>query len=228
MRLRPLARAESRALDAQAEAMGLSTLVLMENAGAGAANAFFEFAPRLGRSVILCGPGNNGGDGAVVARRLDASGHHVYVYWICSQDDLSPDARTQFGILKHSGVEQVFRPAGLSERELALQVAAADWAVDALLGTGLNRPVAEPIFDLIESINQLRKPVLAIDVPSGLDCDTGAPLGTAIKARVTATLVAPKIGFSQPTAKTYVGRIRTVELGLPRKLIEPFLDPKGS
>ncbi len=211
-RLRPLSRQEVRELDVRAaEQLGLPTLILMENAGRGAAAWLVELAAgvrtesaarpfsappsteielspaaALPRVLILSGPGNNGGDGGVVARHLDAWGFAVRIVWFANREQLRGDAKTQWMILERSGVDQTAwfpsqsddpRPA-----ELDSLIAEADWLVDGLLGTGLTRPVEGALRTVIEVMNRSNKPILALDVPSGLDADTGMPLGTAIRA----------------------------------------------
>ncbi len=98
----------------------------------------------------------------------------------------------------------------------------ADWIVDALLGTGLSRPVEGPMRTAIDAINAAGKPVLALDLPSGLDADTGAPLGAAVRASATATFAAPKLGFSAKGAAAFTGEIAVIDIGLPRCLLEPY------
>ena len=99
----------------------------------------------------------------------------------------------------------------------------ADWLVDGLLGTGLTRPVEGAMRTVIEAMNRSGKPILALDLPSGLDADQGVPLGVAIKARATATFVAPKLGFTAPGAADYTGEVAVIDIGLPRRMLEPFL-----
>jgi NAD(P)H-hydrate epimerase len=252
-RLRPLSRQEIRELDVRAsEQLGLSTLILMENAGRGAAawlvelaagvrtesaarpfsalpSAEIELSPAaaLPRVLILSGPGNNGGDGGVVARHLDAWGFAVRIVWFANREQLRGDAKTQWMILERSGVDQTAwfylqsddpRPA-----ELDSLVANADWLVDGLLGTGLTRPVEGALRTVIEVMNSSNKPILALDVPSGLDADTGMPLGTAIRARATATFAAPKLGFAVAGAAAYTGEVAIIDIGLPRVLLKQFL-----
>jgi NAD(P)H-hydrate epimerase len=221
-RLRPLSREEVRGLDVRAaEDLALPTLVLMENAGRGAAEVLRRWAGPSARIVIVCGPGNNGGDGGVVARHLDAWGHPVRAVWLAERAKLRGDAAAQWSILDRSGVDQ----ASLADAErFAELIKDADWLVDGLFGTGLSRPVEGPMRAAIESMNRSGKPILALDLPSGLDCDTGQPLGAAVRARVTASFVAPKLGFSQPGAAEYTGEVEVVEIGLPRCLIAPFLN----
>src|SRR5262249_40165941 len=95
--------------------------------------------------------------------------------------------------------------------------------VDGLLGTGLSRPVEGPLRTVIEAINRSGKPVLALDLPSGLDADTGRPLGVAVRAHATASFVAAKLGFAAPAAAEYPGEVAVIDIGLPRRLLEPYL-----
>jgi NAD(P)H-hydrate epimerase len=223
MTIRSLTRAEIRSLDEQAaNELGLPTLVLMENAGRGAAERLRAQISRPGRILIACGPGNNGGDGGVVARHLDAWGYSVRVVWFARADRIVGDAAVQKRILERSGVDQQTweREPGTTAIEALCQD--AEWIVDGLLGTGLTRPVEGYLRTVIEALNSSGKPVLALDLPSGLDADTGQPQGVAVRARLTVTFVAPKLGFGQPGADGYTGRVEVVEIGLPRQLLEPF------
>jgi NAD(P)H-hydrate epimerase len=254
--LRPLSRQEVRRLDVRAqEELGLASLILMENAGRGAAGWLAEvagaippgaggrpFSPPASRAqnaplgavspkvVVLCGPGNNGGDGGVVARHLDAWGLPVRVVWFARSEQLKGDAAVQWSILEKSGVEQsVWHDAhpNLSDADagfdqLAAILADTDWVVDALLGTGLSRPVEGPLRVVIKAMNQSGKPIFALDLPSGLDADTGKPLGVAVRARATATFVAAKLGFATPGAADYTGQVAVIDIGLPRRLLEPY------
>ena len=102
-------------------------------------------------------------------------------------------------------------------------LAEADWIVDGLLGTGLTRPVEGALRLLIEALNRSGKPILALDVPSGLDADSGVPLGAAVQAHATATFVAAKLGFNAPGASDYTGRVAVIDIGMPRKLLQPYL-----
>jgi NAD(P)H-hydrate epimerase len=254
--LRPLTRDEVRRLDVQAASeLAIPTLVLMENAGRGAAGWLAALTgatprdhggrsvrpsltasvqdpphgPSLPRILILCGPGSNGGDGAVIARHLDAWGFPIRVIWFAERNQLHGDAAVQWEILQRSRINQsAFFDINPAEPDLdATPVAAilseADWIVDGLLGTGLSRPVEGPLRKVIELTNQSGKPVFALDVPSGLDTDTGQPLGVAVRACATATFVAVKAGFSVPGASDYTGEVAVIDIGLPRCLLEPYL-----
>ncbi len=258
IRLRSLSRAELRQLDIQAaELSALPTSLLMENAGRGAAGWLAElvgatslssgghprsFSPYahthdiplgqvLPKVLILCGPGNNGGDGGVVARHLNAWGFSVRVIWITRSDQLRGDAALQWAILQKSKVEQ---SAWFDRIPLRLRIqrysarrnlGRADWLVDGLLGTGLSRPVGGLLHTVIKAMNRSGKPIFALDVPSGLDADAGVPLGVAIRAVATATFVAAKLGFAAPGAVDYTGEVAVFDIGLPRCLIEPFFEP---
>jgi NAD(P)H-hydrate epimerase len=185
--------------------------------------------PALPKVLILCGPGNNGGDGAVVARHLDAWGFPVRVIWFARRDQLRGDAAVQWTILEKSGVDQsawfdhVPSEGELDPTPLDAIMAEAGWLVDGLLGTGLSRPVEGPLRTVIEAMNRSGKPILALDLPSGLDADTGQPLGVAVLACATATFVAAKPGFAAPGAFAYTGEFVVIDIGLPRSLLEPYL-----
>lgn len=223
-RLRPLSRQELRSLDeAAAELFGVPTLLLMENAGRNAAEWLSGQLRPGGLVAILCGGGNNGGDGGVVARHLDAWDIPVEVAWIAERDRLSPDASAQATILERSGIQQHFAFQPEEIEALVPLLERADWIVDALLGTGLSRPVTGVMESAIGKINASGKQILALDLPSGLDADTGQPLGPAVRATATITFAAPKLGFLQPGASTYTGEVRVADIGAPRAVLAPFL-----
>jgi NAD(P)H-hydrate epimerase len=226
MTIRPLSRDEVRGIDTRAaQELGMPTVILMENAGRGAAAWIRERGiPAQSRGLILCGPGNNGGDGGVVARHLDLWGYSVGVVWFARADRLRGDAAVQFQILARAGFNQTCwdDEQAITPERLDALLAGADWVVDALLGTGLTRPVEGTLRAIIEAVNRSGKPVLALDLPSGLDADTGRPLGAAVRAQATATFVAPKLGFAAPGADAYTGIVAVVDIGVPRAILEPF------
>jgi NAD(P)H-hydrate epimerase len=231
--LRPLSREELRSIDGRASnEIGMPLAVLMENAGRGAAGLLrdrFAVAGRpLPRVLACCGPGNNGGDGAVLARHLDIWGFPIHVVWFAEPSRLRGEAAVQWTILDHARIPQ---SACRTEAEVAslggglgTLIRDADVVVDALLGTGLTRPVEGLFRTAIEAMNQGGKDVLSIDLPSGLDADLGSPLGVAVHAKVTATFVARKLGFDAPGAHDYTGEIVVLDIGVPRRLLEPFQD----
>ena len=218
----PLTRAEARAIDAWAlETLGLPTLVLMENAGRGAADWLRDLAGDGARILVVCGPGNNGGDGGVVARHLHVAGMEVRVAWLAPADRLSPDAALQRRALAGLGIDQRTWADSVDRAKLGDFLGQSDWVVDALFGTGLARPVEGIFRDAIGAMNGSGVPILALDIPSGLDADDGLPLGLAIRATATATFVAPKLGFSAAGASGYTGEVRVIGIGVPERRGRP-------
>ena len=210
-----LTREQVRAFDKHAiEQLGIPAVVLMENAGRGAAQ-ILQALGIDGLVVICCGKGNNGGDGLVISRHLVNAGFNVLVLLFARPDVLSPDAALQWNIVQKMGLStQVWDDLKPDEVQLAAIFAKADWIVDALFGTGLTGPVRAPLDRVIELINASHKRVLAVDIPSGLDCDTGEPLGSAIRAEHTVTFIAPKIGFRNLAAAALTGKVHVVDIGI--------------
>ena len=186
---------------------GMSGLVLMENAAIGAARLAMDIITGS-RIVIACGSGNNGGDGYAMARHLANAGFDVRILAI-SQPRSGSDAEHNAIIASRMGIEISQDLESLSH---------ADLIVDALLGTGLDRPVAETYRTCIDRMNQHAAETLAVDIPSGLDTDTGQPLGCAVRATATATFVGWKKGFLQNDAHAYAGVIHVVDIGVPASL----------
>lgn len=229
MNIRPITRDEVRGIDRiAAQECAIPSLILMENAGRGAADWLRnQLTDKQGLVVIACGPGNNGGDGGVVARHLDAWGFQVRVVWFARPEQLHGDAAVQWTILSKSAIDQTAWTGANSEEtdlpELDALFADADWIVDALLGTGLARPVEGRLRVVIEAMNRSGKPILALDLPSGLDADSGQPLGIAVRASATTTFVSRKIGFDRPGANLYTGEVVQVDIGVPRCVLQPYL-----
>lgn len=200
-----LSRNDVREIDRLAEANGLPTRVLMENAGRGAAEVLLRLGIP-GPVLVCCGKGNNGGDGLVVARHLLSWKIDVRVA-LFAKDLAGAPAENL-----HALGRPVLQYTDYSL--FAAECGRAAWIVDALFGIGLASPVRPPFDRVIETMNDAA-PIFAIDVPSGLDADTGEPLGPTILARHTATFVAEKKGFANPAARKYTGRVHVVDLGLP-------------
>ena len=224
-----LTRAEVRELDRRAiEGFGVPGVLLMENAGRGCAELLMRLNPERKPTVILCGPGNNGGDGFVIARHLDNHGWPVDVRLFAKNNGLSGDAELNFEVVTNSDIQFTqtdpvyFSHPDLYDQFLLLSFNRADWVVDALFGTGLSRPLGAPFDELAAIINASGKPVFAVDIPSGLDCDTGEPLGPTVRATHTATFVAPKRGFLNPASKAWTGEVHVIDIGAPRVLVEEY------
>jgi NAD(P)H-hydrate epimerase len=213
-----LSCAQVREIDRRAVAeYGMSLLVLMENAGRGAAETLLSLGVH-GPVVICCGKGNNGGDGLVIARHLQNARIDVKVLLFAEADDLSPDAAANWKIAQRAGIASEVWPEP-EEARLSAELGRAEWNVDALVGTGLQGPLRSPLERVIAVLNASPAPIFAVDIPSGLDGDTGEPLGVAIRARHTATFVAPKKGFANPSAAAWVGKLHVVDIGVPLALI---------
>ncbi|UCG32148.1 MAG: NAD(P)H-hydrate epimerase [Phycisphaerales bacterium] len=214
-----LTREEMQAFDRKAIGQwGVPGVVLMENAGRNAFMVAMEMLERAsGQGVaVLCGGGNNGGDGYVVARHLLRVGVPVRVYTAVDPERLKGDARTNMKIWRTLGGAII--PIQASE---FIAAAASDWAgcaliVDGLLGTGFSGTVRSPLDEVIRIVNALDGPkVLALDVPSGLDCNTGRAEGETIRADRTVTFAARKVGFDAPEAHQYTGEVILVDIGVP-------------
>ena len=218
--MRVLLPAEMRAVDRYViDQLRVPGIALMENAGAAVAERVAECMCELeecrgtGRVVVLCGPGNNGGDGFVVARRLASEGLSVAVYALCSQDRVSGDALVHLNWLKHCGIEVDF--VGLCSGKLPEDVERADVVVDAILGTGIEKEVTGLFADVIAQVNESGACVVAVDIPSGIDGATGKVMGTAVRADITVTFAYPKVGQLFHPGREFCGQLEVVDIGIP-------------
>jgi len=213
--LRVMDRRTIRLLDHRAiHDYGVPGIVLMENAACGATEVAMKMLAGNKRVLIVCGGGNNGGDGWAMARHLMNAGADVSIHPV-SMPRPGTDAATNADICHR------MRAAVTSEWP------AADLVVDALLGTGLDRPVEGALAQAIDRINAQDAPTLAIDLPSGLDADLGTPLGCAVRARATATFAAWKPAFLQPGADQWTGEIHTIDIGAPGDLTASLGAPRS-
>ncbi|HEY0469435.1 MAG TPA: NAD(P)H-hydrate epimerase, partial [Polyangiaceae bacterium] len=214
-----LSRAEMRQFDARASnACHVPSLLLMENAGRGAADVIVRelalSAKSAARIVIVCGAGNNGGDGFVVARRLLTLGADPRVYLLVKAERLTGDALSNYRSFSGiGGVVVELEPNQLSVLGSAIEGARA--VVDAVFGTGLDRPVTGFLKYAIEFMNGAACPIFALDVPSGLDADTGAVLGVAVRAGTTISFAHAKLGLMTPSGLLHSGKLHTVDIGVP-------------
>ena len=226
-----LSRAQVRRVDALAvEDLRMPSILLMENAGRNAATLIAQRYP-LGDGFVtlLCGPGNNGGDGFVIARHLANAGYAVRVLFLGETSRLTDDARTNFNIATHMGFTIDVLDTASACRMAIEELSSSDVLVDALLGTGFHGHVREPLAGAIETVNaRLWRGVVSIDVPSGLDCDTGEIGNVAVRADGTVTFVARKRGFENPAAHRYLGEVVVADIGAPPALIERVLTEKES
>ncbi len=227
MNLQTLTREQSRLVDRLAiEEYGFSGLVLMENAGRGTADVLCRLGID-GPVVVCCGKGNNAGDGFVIARHLELRGHSVRVLLWAEPEELTGDAAANFQILTKTDVPIEVFGADDDSGRLSKSLDGAVWIVDALLGTGARGEPRPPLDEVIDRLNAAAAPKLAVDLPSGLNCDTGRPASHTIRAAETCTFLAAKPGFFKPEAAPYVGRLHVCDIGVPRKLIERGLAPNA-
>lgn len=210
---------EMRALDkATIDDIGIPAFTLMETAGRGVAAVAFAMHPAAKDIAVVCGPGNNGGDGFVVARVLRAAELDATVYLAAPRSRIQGDALRHLEVLERAGgvVRMIDTPAALAECSDA--ITGADLVVDGLLGIGVTKPVEGHFAAVIGAINQAAR-VLALDIPSGLDTDTGAVHGVAVRAERTATMAAPKIALATAPGFAHCGEIDVVDIGVPPGLI---------
>lgn len=219
-----LTREQSRQIDRRAtEEFGIEGLVLMENAGRGVVDVL-ERLDIDGPLLVVCGGGNNAGDGFVIARHLEIRGVDCRVIVLKDVDELAGDALVNFNILRKCEVP-IFQLANLASDPGALRAGldrhggGAAWIVDALLGTGAHGEPRRPLDVAIDWINVQPGRKLAVDVPSGLDCDTGEPAEHTVRADHTCTFVAAKQGFAEPGAKEFTGQVHVVSIGTPPGMV---------
>lgn len=209
-----------RALEQRAQSeLGMPTLLLMENAGLAIAEKLIDLGID-GPVVVLCGKGNNGGDGMVVARHLDNRGFTVQVLLFADPEALKGDAAINCNIVKKCNIPfGVHSEKSLDKAKIENELIGAQWLVDALFGSGLKGALRSPFDELVEWVNQSEASVLSVDIPSGLSGEGEPPAGAVIEADHTVTLIASKPGFRDSEAKQYLGELHYHDAGLPRRLM---------
>ena len=222
--MKTLTREQVRQVDEIAiRRYGMSGLVLMENAGRGVTNVMCSIGI-TGRVVICCGKGNNAGDGYVIARLLQSRGHDIKIVSCCSPDSLQGDAKANhdIAVLAELPIEYIDSDFGEWAR-LEREFETADWIVEGLLGTGATGEPRPPMGDLISCCNSVATAKkMALDIPGGLDCDTGKSHRPTFRATHTCTFVAAKPGLLLEDSQQYVGELHVVDIGVPAKLLHEF------
>jgi NAD(P)H-hydrate epimerase len=214
---------QMRAMDQAAiERFGIPGRVLMENAGRGATRFFLDriYRDGPGKVGVVAGRGNNGGDGFVIARYLVQRGIDVSVYLLSKRDRVQGDAAANLSLLEGLGLPVV---EITDSKELAAQKSSmrhVRYWIDALLGTGLNSDVKGLFREMIEWINDCRRPVLSVDIPSGLHTDTGQPCGACIQAAATSTFAFAKLGHLVYPGAGFCGDLEVVDIGIPPHIAE--------
>jgi hydroxyethylthiazole kinase-like uncharacterized protein yjeF len=191
-----------------AAASGISTLTMMENAGRGVAEEVVRRYPRGSRVVVLCGPGNNGGDGFVAARYLRERGYQVRLALLGRKEDLRRDPKEMA-----RRWDEAIEPMALQSLE------GAQIAVDAIYGTGLRDDVGGVVAQVVEGVVERGLPVISVDVPSGINATSGALKGLAFKATATVTFFRRKTGHVLLPGRLYCGDVRAVEIGIPAAVL---------
>lgn len=217
---------EMKAIDENAIAKhGIPAIRLMENAGRAVAKEASKSVSK-GKVAVFCGYGNNGGDGFVAARYLIEKGYDVKVFLAGKPKPFTPETKSNFeklvklkcsarAIFGEEDIDKVFP-----------EIAKTSLIIDALFGIGIKGKLESFYVKLIKRINAVNSPVISIDMPSGLDSDTGNPLPVAIKACKTVTFGLPKIGFKSNEAKNYTGEVIIADIGLPKRKMRPLHENK--
>ena len=196
--------------------IGIPGVALMENAGRRVFEESISMVAAAGGLVlVLCGKGNNGGDGFVVARHLFNNGYDVRVYLVGRADEVAGDAAINLAVLQHMGITvyELYHQQHISAITSVLSGAAL--VIDALLGTGLRGEVTGLYAALISAVNGSEARVLSVDIPSGLNADTGEPLGATVRAERTVTFQYPKRGFTNRSAREFMGELVVADIGIP-------------
>jgi NAD(P)H-hydrate epimerase len=205
-----------REIDRKAsEVYGIPSLELMENAGKAVAEKVHRYYPEAERVAVFCGKGNNGGDGLVAARHLSEKANAA-VFLLCRKEELSGGAKAN--LEKFKG--RVLEVTGEGELKKSLSASAkGDLIVDAIFGTGLRSDATGLFKEAIEGINSIGRKVVSVDIPSGIDSDNGQIRGVAVKADLTVTFGAPKVGLYLFPGVEYAGRVEVADIGFPHALI---------
>ena len=227
--MRVLNAAQMRDADRQTiEDFGIPSMVLMENAGrqvvAALEAAYDDLNDR--HVAVLCGPGNNGGDGCVVARTLHQRGVQVSVFVIATLAAIKGDARLNLEILGRLGLTVVEISDAQAWDLHFSEISKCELIVDAIYGTGLKSPLAGMMETVAADVNASGIPVVAVDLPSGLSADHVAPIGECIRATVTVTLAAPKLPLVLPPGETHAGNIVVADIGIPLAVIDNLAGPR--
>lgn len=211
-----------RALDQRAiHEIGIPGMVLMENAALGVVEAIFERYPEASSAAIFCGPGNNGGDGLAIARRLDARGYRVLIVLVLGERELKGDAAVQLAICRQLGLPIEDLEEGDDDLSAMLdRTLDYDLIVDALFGTGLDRPLEGFLGQLVESLEVPGLPIVAVDVPSGLSGSRADLSWPHVTADLTITFAAPKVPHVLSPAAENCGVLAIAELGFPSWMID--------
>lgn len=222
--MREVTREEMREIDRKAiEKYKIPSLILMENAGLRVAEAVERHVPQKGASVaVVCGKGNNGGDGLVAARHLANHGYKVKVFLLAPKEIIKGDPLVNLTIWEAMGGSIVEVSEEKDVQVFKSNLGGSPVIVDAIFGTGLEKEVTGLFRRIIDAINEAGKIIVAIDIPSGLCADTGKVMGSAVRAAITVTLGLPKRGFRMGEGLDYCGEVEVADISLPTLLVKGF------
>lgn len=212
---------QMRSIDSRASsAFGIPSILLMENAAIAVAETLVENFPDASSVAIFCGTGNNGGDGFAAARHLHARGIEVFIHLLGDRGRVSGDALTNLEICDRLGltIETIDDQEDL-DRAVS-RAARLDLVLDAILGTGLDRPASGMVGQAIVALSALPRPIIAVDIPSGLNASTPEVPGPAIEATITVTFAAPKIAHVFAPAADHCGEVVVADISIPSEAIE--------
>lgn len=203
------------------EEFKVPSIVLMENAGRAAAEvAALMLTDKNKKIVIVCGKGNNGGDGFVCTRHLVNKGVNVLVFLTCNRDQLKGDAKINFSILEKMNVSIYELTKEGNFTNLENKIKNSELVIDAIFGIGITGKIKEPYSEIINIINKNKNKVLALDIPSGLDATEGISLGSCIKADKTITFAVAKTGLVNKQGPTFSGEIIVADISIPKQLLK--------
>ena len=227
--------AEMRQIDQDTiEGIGIPGIVLMETAGSAIVRAIEQHYPTCQRIGIFAGKGNNGGDGIVIARQLAHIGRDVRLFLVSPPDSFTGEVQTNLQIAKRLTasfglpaapkgglrIEEILTEEALGSDTSLNHLTSCELLVDAIFGTGLRGTVRDPIAAVINAINSLSIPILSVDLPSGLDADTGHPLGTCVRADRTVTIGLPKRGLLMYPGAELAGKLEVIDIGFPEQVVD--------
>ncbi len=220
--MRPVTAAQMREIERRTiEEYGIASYELMEKAGEAVAE---ETTPLAGsppkKILILAGKGNNGGDGLVAARSLHEKGYSVQILLFSEGKKLKADPARNFAANAKLGIPCRIVGEHFAWETVPELLREPEVVIDALFGVGLDKPLGEPYRGLIEALNKEKKKVVSVDIPSGLDSDTGKVLGVCVRAAVTVTMGLPKKGFYEGAGPRVTGKVVVADIGIPRELLE--------
>lgn len=211
-----MSRDGCRIVDKKAiEIVGIPSIVLMENA---ANQVFLRIKDLAKRFTVICGTGNNGGDGLAVGRKLVLDKKEVHFIIISPRENYSNDFNINYNIIDNMNCKISFIKDINDIHNLREIINSNEIIVDSIFGVGINKELNEFYKEVIETMNDSKKDIIAIDVPSGLDCNTGNPMGGAIKAKTTYTFEVVKLGFINYSSFKYLGNLEVIPIGIPNEV----------